>query len=122
MVFHGFFKELDFQRTGNPSIFIVGHPSLIFIAGNPSMIFIDGPSMIIIDGPSMNMVPFLWAPSLVSSFGPPLGPRSQVFASPISYEFSEPGFSDFQISRFVILEIFVFAKSFRGICWSEIEE
>ena len=73
MVFHScswFFQRTGFQRTGNPSIFIDGHPSLIFIDGYPSMNSLMDTINEFMDGPSMNMVPFLWAPFFGLFFGP----------------------------------------------------
>ena len=45
MVFSWFFQRTGFQRTGNPSVFIDGHPSNEFINGNPSMNIHGFPSM-----------------------------------------------------------------------------
>ena len=71
------FQITGFQRTGNPSVFIDGHPPMNN-NGYPSMISIGDSSMIIIDGPSMNMAPFLWAPFFGPFFGAfllgPMGP------------------------------------------------
>ena len=67
--FHGFSMEAaqTLQRTGNPSVFIVGHPSMNN-NGYPS-IFIDGPSM-----NSLMVHQWIWSPSFGPlSLGPSLG-------------------------------------------------
>ena len=67
-VFSWFFQRTGLQRTGNPSIFIVGHHQWISI-NEYQWISINE----FIDGPSMNMVPFLWAPFFGPFFWPPWG-------------------------------------------------
>ena len=67
IVFSWFFQRTGFQRTGNPSIFIAGHPSmnsLMEIHHWYSLWTINE----FIDGPSMNVVPFLWFPFLGTFF------------------------------------------------------
>ena len=80
MVFHGFFivfsrffQRTGFQRTGNPSVFIVGHRSMN-INGFPSMNINGFPSM-----NSLMVHQCIWSPSfgplsLGLSLGPSLGP------------------------------------------------
>ena len=66
--FSWFFQRTGFQRTGDPLIFIDGHPSMNIIDGHPSMIFIDGyPSM------NINGFPVLWVPFLEPMDGLPFG-------------------------------------------------
>ena len=90
MVFHGFFKELDFKELEIHRYSLLDIHQWIFIDGYPSMNslmdkFIDGYHWwIFIDGYpyqwiwSLPLVPFLWAPFFgpfpLGPMGPPLGP------------------------------------------------
>ena len=62
IVFHSFFKELDFKELE------IHRYSLLDTINEYQWISINEYQWIsineFIDGPSMNMVPFLWAPSL----------------------------------------------------------
>ena len=86
IVFSWFFQRTGFQRTGNPSIFIVGHHQWISMDFH-QWISMDFHQWIhwwtineLIDGPSMNMVPFFWAPFF--------GPMGDIQGYPVGTNFS----------------------------------
>ena len=77
MVFHGFFKELDFKELEihRYSLLDTIHEYQWKSINEYQWISINAYQWISIDGPSMNMIPFLWAPFFGHSLGS-MGPGS----------------------------------------------
>ena len=86
IVLSWFFQRTGFQRTGNPPIFIVGHPSMN-LNGNPSMNSLMDIHQWIHWWTINEYGPLLWGPSLAplgrlwphwAAVGPPLAPLGRL--------------------------------------------